>query len=337
MNIKVLVWDMDGVLVHVGNSYRRAIVDSLSYYLSRFMGLDLDKNPMSVYDTQYFKLAGKFNNDWELTYSAVLCYLTKVISEVDESRIDMSPSTGDFDEMIEALNVLGSLYGDRAPDLDLREITDKIKINGGGPTGTEKTLREMFGENLDIARRFLFNDLIKRVFQEIYLGEEFFKEKYGEEARFVKSNGLIREEESLVNLDILKVLRDNHYFGIASGRERFEIEITLKLHNFSEFFDPDLIVSSEDVLRGKPHPDQLLECRKRVFEKHHLSDGDAVYIGDSIDDVTAAQRAGFFSIGCLCGALTSEQKEDLMQELHEMGCDLILENPNSLPPYLLDV
>jgi len=66
IDVDAVVLDIDGVLVDVADSYRRAIVDSVD----RVYG-----DTIAVADVQLFKDAGGFNNDWELTYAAALYVL----------------------------------------------------------------------------------------------------------------------------------------------------------------------------------------------------------------------------------------------------------------------
>jgi len=66
MNADAVVLDVDGVLVDVADSYRRAVVESVS----RVYGDTIPKDAI-----QQFKDAGGFNNDWELTYAAALYVL----------------------------------------------------------------------------------------------------------------------------------------------------------------------------------------------------------------------------------------------------------------------
>jgi HAD superfamily hydrolase (TIGR01548 family) len=63
-----VVLDIDGVLVDVADSYRRAIVESVE----RVYGDSIDRA-----EIQLFKDAGGFNNDWELTYAAALYGLAR--------------------------------------------------------------------------------------------------------------------------------------------------------------------------------------------------------------------------------------------------------------------
>ncbi len=65
MNVDAVVLDVDGVLVDVADSYRRAIVESVE----QVYGDTIERDQI-----QLFKDAGGFNNDWELT-DAVALYL----------------------------------------------------------------------------------------------------------------------------------------------------------------------------------------------------------------------------------------------------------------------
>ncbi|MDJ1432118.1 TIGR01548 family HAD-type hydrolase [Halostagnicola sp. A-GB9-2] len=67
MDADAVVLDIDGVLVDVENSYRRAIVESVERVYDRSIRNE---------DIQQFKDAGGFNNDWELTDAAALYVLS---------------------------------------------------------------------------------------------------------------------------------------------------------------------------------------------------------------------------------------------------------------------
>ena len=68
MEVDAVVLDIDGVLVDVADSYRRAIVESLEHVY----GETIPKAGV-----QLFKDAGGFNNDWTLTDAAALFVLAK--------------------------------------------------------------------------------------------------------------------------------------------------------------------------------------------------------------------------------------------------------------------
>jgi HAD superfamily hydrolase (TIGR01548 family) len=68
MRVDTVVLDVDGVLVDVAESYRRAVVESVG----RRYGDTLPRD-----DLQPFKDAGGFNNDWELTDAVALYVLAR--------------------------------------------------------------------------------------------------------------------------------------------------------------------------------------------------------------------------------------------------------------------
>jgi len=87
MQADAVVLDIDGVLVDVADSYRRAIVESVREVYS---------DTISREAIQQFKDAGGFNNDWELTYAAALYILARQygFDRDIESFTDMIAATG---------------------------------------------------------------------------------------------------------------------------------------------------------------------------------------------------------------------------------------------------
>ncbi len=96
MNADAVVLDIDGVLVDVADSYRRAIVESVDAVYERTIRKD---------DIQEFKDAGGFNNDWELTYAAALYVLAteEGYNESLETFTDEIAATGGGLEAAEAV------------------------------------------------------------------------------------------------------------------------------------------------------------------------------------------------------------------------------------------
>lgn len=65
----VLVFDMDGVLVEVGESYREAIRETVRHFSGKLVSQDV---------IQDFKNAGGWNNDWLLSHRLIEDYGVKV-------------------------------------------------------------------------------------------------------------------------------------------------------------------------------------------------------------------------------------------------------------------
>ncbi|WP_123537962.1 TIGR01548 family HAD-type hydrolase [Halosimplex salinum] len=85
MNADAVVLDVDGVLVDVADSYRRAIVESVAHVYDETIPKE---------GIQQFKDAGGFNNDWELTDAAALYVLAR--------REGLSLSLSSFTERVAA-------------------------------------------------------------------------------------------------------------------------------------------------------------------------------------------------------------------------------------------
>ncbi|WP_158058072.1 TIGR01548 family HAD-type hydrolase [Halorussus halophilus] len=66
MQADAVVLDIDGVLVDVADSYRRAIIETVEL---------VHGDTIEKAEIQQFKDAGGFNNDWELTYAVALYVL----------------------------------------------------------------------------------------------------------------------------------------------------------------------------------------------------------------------------------------------------------------------
>ncbi|GAB3671163.1 TIGR01548 family HAD-type hydrolase [Halopiger thermotolerans] len=92
MNADAVVLDIDGVLVDVADSYRRAIVESVDHVYDRTIRKE---------DIQEFKDAGGFNNDWELTYAAAL-YVLATGEGYDESIAEYTDRIADAGGGLEA-------------------------------------------------------------------------------------------------------------------------------------------------------------------------------------------------------------------------------------------
>jgi len=120
MQVDTVVLDVDGVLVDVSDSYRRAIVDAVEHVY----GETIDRA-----DVQAFKDAEGFNNDWELTYAAALFVLAKregLALELKEFTDEIREHGGGLDA---AELVVGSEVG--ALPTDAADVTRRGRLQPG--------------------------------------------------------------------------------------------------------------------------------------------------------------------------------------------------------------
>ncbi len=186
-------------------------------------------------------------------------------------------------------------------------------------------------------------NIIKQIFQEIYLGPQLFQSTYHMEPQIYQDEGYILREKLLIDTSILEALSQQNILAIATGRPRSEAEYPLKHfkigHFFSQVLSLDDCVGEErrileeegrTVLLSKPHPFML----DAIAEGHRNTVNGLFYIGDMPDDMLAAahSRSGFKSIGILVSA---PDKSSLKKNLRQAGADYIVEDFESLIKILL--
>jgi len=93
-------------------------------------------------------------------------------------------------------------------------------------------------------------------------------------------------------MDFLENLKDDqHTLAIASSGLRKNIELILKKLKMNGYFE--LIVSGEEVTKGKPEPDIFL----KVSDHFGRKPADCIVIEDSTNGVMAAKSAGMVCLG----------------------------------------
>lgn len=292
-----LLFDMDGVLIDVEGSYREVVRQTVLIYLKNVLGFIFkDETWLTLKNIDAIKKSGGLNNDWDLTYTILNTILIKF-----------------FDRNNKVL--LNSLKNAKSNEEDILKIIDSFKLH------FNKIKIEDFLHRFNLIDAykevkttgqisiFLFNDgdvgsgnIVKRIFQEVYLGKEVFKEIYGLAPLFYsKEKGLIENERLIPEKSIIKDLSRKNILGIATGRPAVEAIYALKRFELETFFK--VVVTEDDILKAekangelfrKPHPFIIQECIRRVGWKDKKK---VYYIGDMPDDIEASIRAGVNPIG----------------------------------------
>ena len=126
-----------------------------------------------------------------------------------------------------------------------------------------------------------------------------FRKEYEIEANQHMNINTILYPETIQVLETLK--KQNCKLGIISTKYRYRIEGLLTHYFSDDFFD--IILGGEDVLEHKPSPEGLL----KAIEQLAVSKDQVLYIGDSIVDAEAAERAEISFAGVLHGMTTKEE------------------------------
>ena len=80
------------------------------------------------------------------------------------------------------------------------------------------------------------------------------------------------------------------------------------------------IISGDDALRAKPHPDTLF----MACEAMNKSAKDCIYVGDAQRDIEAGIAAGMRTVAALYGYLGEADKP------HEWGADYLIQHPSEI-------
>lgn len=357
--VDAIIFDCDGVLIDITESYDRAIVKAASYIFENMTGCTMPENLASDKAIFLFRRSGGFNNDWDIVYGITMFLLCEMPKEAQEKLEKLMRAYIHEKNLLKRLLMireglgadkldLGNLLKDLAAKLE--DFTNLLDVKGASSVdkailGSGKISKDFYS----LLKAFLHGtekvgeSILATVFEEIFCGTALFKETYGAEPIFYSGRGMIENGKPIVNKDSLRRLSSilgGARFGIASG-SRFK-PARLILGDLLEWFNPkatiflDYVERAEDeylkrkinVNLKKPNPFSLLESASGL-EPFDL----ALYVGDSMEDVIMVNEAlrtdpRFLSVGVY---EHSSVKEDLIKEFINYGCNFILPSVNDIP------
>ena len=316
----LIVFDMDGVIIDVSGSYRETVRQTARLFFKGARGWpDLPDPLFPLSDLAAVKQTGGLNNDWDLT-AFVLGLLFNRVNEPSEVQ-DPDPWTR-YSRMIAQCDVGALARYLESTENPLAALLNKTDLK-------KNTIVTSFYEG-DVGS----GNIIKQIFQEIYLGKKLFEDTYGIATSAYHSDGYIKKEKTLIDPPTLKRLSKKNILAIATGRPRAEAEHPLNQFSLKKYFTTvytlDDCLHEEIRLReqkgkemslSKPHPFMLDAIADAITEE---IDG-YYYLGDMPDDMLAAKRsrAGYTAIGILVSA---PDKEKLKKNLSQAGADYIFDD-----------
>jgi pyrophosphatase PpaX len=119
--------------------------------------------------------------------------------------------------------------------------------------------------------------------------------------------------------DLLEVLKaQGRKLGVVTSKRRRTVDLAFAVLPIEHFFD--VVVTSGDTERHKPHPDPVLFALEQVGGDR----AGAAFVGDSPFDVRAGKAAGVFTVAVSWGGLHNEER------LVEAGADIVVHSPEDL-------
>ncbi|WP_053220075.1 HAD family hydrolase [Virgibacillus senegalensis] len=100
-------------------------------------------------------------------------------------------------------------------------------------------------------------------------------------------NRLVDKNEEIEQL--LSTLKERGLkLGVVTGKSRKSFEYSLAELDMKRYFD--VLITGDDVEKAKPAPEGI----QRALQKVDISIDDAMYVGDSDDDMQAGKEAGVY-------------------------------------------
>jgi len=364
--IEKIIFDFDGVLVQTSQSYRQTVRNVVDYYFLKLLGLTGEEGKLATLrDIQKFKDTGLYNNDWNLSYAFITYYLTLIMRELEQKsalqdftkqfyNLQFSNIKSFIQSLIEVSDFLSRYKVNKTDLADLKEngiinldlFLAQAKLEKPKPIETSLVGvdPEVAEEEQCLVRKLVpydleKPDLLKRLFEEIYLGRELFTKFYGVPSFFKFDESFLDKETFIPTKKTMDLLRGQFgKLGIYSGRPRPQGMYILEKYDYAGYFGEKESVFLGDLLKseaemdklGKPDPTLFIELLEKTVDK----ETGVVYVGDGIADslmVEKAKAKGLENLSFLGVVSSSEDSNKLFTEYSKHGVDAVVTDVNAIP------
>jgi phosphoglycolate phosphatase-like HAD superfamily hydrolase len=364
-----VIFDCDGVLVDIRESYNKAIAKTVSYVLKALTNSEIPERLISDEVIYLFRKTGGFNNDWDTVYGTlmfILCslpddcrdVLKKLITKIgtQQDPFEQLSSVAKESEKVFKKDCLNEAFFEEAIH-NLKKFTKLL--NASGTTSVDKALAEGISSTGDlnaffgVLSSFLYlpaevgKSIIATAQEEFFCGAKLFKQTFGVEPAFNNGSGMIKNEKIIVQLAVLKkltLLLGGRKLGIASGS--WSRPAKYVLGDLIEQFDPKALIFLENAVEAerrllkekgvllnlrKPNPYSLVKAAEGLGEPSLV-----LYVGDSMEDALMAWDASKTGKSYVfAGVYHYSGLDDVVRDgFLESGCDIVIPSVNDLPSVL---
>ncbi len=301
--LDAIIFDCDGVLIDVYNSYELAIKKTTDFVVKEMTGIS-ESNLVTEKMIDGFKATGGFNDEVDLTYALILSVVTakklnkqfkefifEVIKNADQNGIKS------VERFFDTLKV------------DISDIRKKLSYPS-----------ERFANPLS------------SIFDEMFYGAKLYAQLYKKKPKFFDGKGLIENDVVLLTEKLIDELqkRFGKKISIVTGRSLLSAQYSLK--KLFDKFDVENSKFLEDESRemAKPNPLALISSIKGI------SGTCTLFVGDSTEDYIMAQKADDTGIPTIfCGVYGTSKDPQAKRALFEnKNVDIIVESINLIPKTL---
>ena len=297
-----IIFDCDGVLVDIRNSYDNAINETISTIMDELFG---DKVSNVVTSKIHFglKSVGGFNDEVAIVYAIVMTLVASKKSKIQFENLIV--------DVIDNANETGINSIDNyltSQNIDLTEI--KLKLD------------------YENSRKVSY---IHKIFNKLFYGPTLYEEIFNEKSQFSQKPLIDMDDIVLDNALMLKLKnRFGNKISTVTGRGKFAFSYSMK--NFLNEIDMAHSVFLEDLSldMAKPNPKSLIESISGIESKCSL------YIGDSMEDLMMVEKCKERGYDVsFCGIYGSSDEPELKYDLfRKNNASFILESIQELPKAL---
>ena len=320
MKKNLIAFDMDGVLVDVSGSYRDTVRRTAHLFFQGARAWESLPDPMfSLADLARVKQSGGLNNDWDLTY---------LVLKLLMSAIDCPAFSKEKDAWQIYFQTIARCDISALPPLLTSCDSPLMAIKKRGSKPDHPFIRRLHTGDVGSG------NIIKQIFQEIYLGRQLFESTYGIAACKHMAEGYITREKLMVDKALIAELARDNILALATGRPKAEADYALDFFGLRNYFTSiytldDCLAEEEKIYRKKGMPLSLSKPSPWMLDAIAAENTPGVlhsfYVGDMPDDMLAARNSttGFKGIGLLYAA---PDKTYLRKEFMRCGADYIIED-----------
>ena len=297
-----IIFDCDGVLVDIRNSYDEAINKTISAIMKELFDDDVGNVVTSKIHFN-LKAVGGFNDEVAVVYAVVMTLVASKKSNIPFEKLIIDVINNANESGINSIDVYF-----KNQDIDLKELKSKLDY--------ENSRKESY---------------IHRTFNQLFYGPLLYEEIFNEKSKF-SQDPLIDLDEIVLNETLMEKLQSRFDKKIATvtGRGKFAFSYSMK--NFLNNFDIQNSVFLEDrpLEMAKPNPKSLIESISAIDSECSL------YIGDSMEDLLMVEKCkeSGYDVS-FCGIYGSSDEPELKYELfRKNNASFILESIRELPKAL---
>ena len=297
-----IIFDCDGVLVDIRNSYDHAINKTISAIMKELFN---DEIGDVVTSKIHFglKSVGGFNDEVAVVYAIVMTLVASKKSQIEFEKLIVDVINNANES---GINSIDDYFKDQ--NIDLMEIKSKLDY--------ENSRKESY---------------IHKIFNQLFYGSSLYEEIFNEKSKF-PYEPLIDLDEIILDENLMLKLKNRFGQKIATvtGRGKFAFSYSMK--NFLNNFDIQSSVFLEDcpLEMAKPNPQSLIQSISTIDSKCSL------YIGDSMEDLLMVEKCkeSGYDVS-FCGIYGSSDESELKYELFQKNkASLIIESIQELPKAL---